>query len=189
MKRVLAGIACVALTFGCASKEVLQAKSADVPAGVNLTGIWSLRDDGSLRQLEEEGIRAAGGREGILGRRARSASSRRAKGSLIYVFLETATDLKITQTESGLFISFDRAIVEEYRFGEYRPINVGPVLAARASGWENNGYFIETLDENGNKLQEHYTVESGGQALLRQISVWEKGVLKLSLVQTFDRQE
>ena len=73
----------------------------------------------------------------IIGRTQRRSDQRMKRsmpGSLVHVFLEAGKALKITQTADGVFISFDRSIVEEYRFGEKREINVGPVTADRVSG-------------------------------------------------------
>jgi hypothetical protein len=66
------------------------------------------------------------------------------------------TALKVTQTGSGLFFSFDRSVVEEYRFGENREVEVGAITAERVSGWEGRSYVIETLDKDGAKLIESW---------------------------------
>ena len=183
--RLVAMIACAALlTGGCVTPPSLESKSAAVPAGLDLSGQWRITDESAEtnRRIVEDRRRAAGGSGFSDPRR-----SRQKKGSLLYVFLETGTELKITQTDSGLFISFNRAIVEEYRFGENRGINVGPVAAIRASGWEEGGYVIETLGEKGHLLVERYLLEDGGNMLMRQISIFEKEELLLSVVQAFDR--
>lgn len=184
---VVAIIAAVALA-GCASRETLVAKSAGVPAGVNLSGRWALQAASvdTLDQLHDAEIRAAGGRDSIIRVTKRNRDSR-SKGSLVHVFLETAERLKITQTEFTLFVSFGRSIVEEYRFGENRAVNVGPVEAARVSGWEEGTYVIETLDRKHNKLVERYHLENGGNLLIRQISIWKENRLSLAVVQKFDR--
>jgi len=173
------------LLAGCVSPPTLETKSATVPAGVDLSGQWRLKDESAdtIRQIVEDRRRAAGGSGFRDPRRARSSK----KDPLLHVFLETGTRLKITQTNSGLFISFDRAIVEEYRFGENRQVAVGPVAAVRASGWEDDGYLIETLGDKGNLLVERYLLEDDGRLLLRQISIFKKDELLLSVVQKFDR--
>ena len=112
-----------------------------MPAGVDLSGLWQLRDDSrdTVARIDRAGVEAAGGLEEIdVARQRNPERSRRrsSDGTLVHVFLETGSRLKITQTGYGLFISFDRAIVEEYRFGEKRQISVGPVTADRVSGWE-----------------------------------------------------
>lgn len=179
----------VALLAGCAAREVLEPKSAVVPADVDLSGLWTLRAGGS-------GSITGGGTESgasdmladVLGR-TRPRRRPPPPESLVGVFLESGTNLKITQNPFALFISFDRSVVEEYRFGENRRVNVGPVRADRVSGWEEDSYVIETLDEAGGKLVERYTLMPGGDALLRQVSVYEDGTLASSYVQRFVRRD
>jgi hypothetical protein len=93
--------------------------------------------------------------------------------------------LKITQTESGIFVSFDRSVVEEYRFGENRTISVGAISAARVSGWEGAAYVVETLDEDNAKLVDVYRLQNGGRRLQRSIEIWHKDQKILGLVQEF----
>ncbi len=182
---IILNILLLAVSAGCAQPPTLESKSPVVPAGVDLSGQWRLRDESAdtVRQIAEDRQRSVG--SGGFKDIRRASNSK--KGSLLHVFLETGARLKITQTDSGLFISFDRAIVEEYRFGENRPINVGPVVAVRASGWEEGGYVVETLGEKGNLLVERYRLEDDGGMLLRQISIFKKDELRLSVVQKFDR--
>ena len=174
-----------ALFAGCVQPPTLESKSAAVPAGIDLSGQWRLREESAdtIRQIVDDRRRAAGA--GGFNDIRRTQNAR--KGSLLHVFLETGSNIKVTQTKSGLFISFDRAVVEEYRFGENRGINVGPVVAVRASGWEDDGYVVETLGEKGNLLVERYRLEDEGRLLLRQISIFKKDELVLSVVQKFDR--
>ncbi len=191
MKQILLITAAALLLTACGTREVLLAKSPVVPDGIDLSGQWQLRRDSEAtnQRLADAVVAAAGGLEGIFSTsgRNRSARANRDGDSLVHVFLETGSQLKITQTEFGLFISFDRAIVEEYRYGETTQVNVGPIIADRVSGWEEGAYVIETLDEEGNKLHERYLLEDGGAILVRQISIWKKQVLSLSVVQAYDR--
>lgn len=176
----------IAAVSGCAGREVLAWRGSVAPEGVNFTGQWVLQDANSdtMRRLRNAEISAAGGRDAILGSPRRPS---REKASLVYVFLESGRKLKITQTQQGLFISFDRSIVEEYRFGEHRPISVGPVNADRSSGFEGAAYVIETLDMEGNRLLDRYELVDGGEFLLRHITVYKKHDVELSLVQRFER--
>lgn len=146
----------------CGSKQVLIAKPAAVPAGVDLSGQWLLRDTSGTTQPN-------------------------ARETLVHVFLETGSSVKITQTESGLFVSFDRSVVEEYRFGENRNISVGEITADRVSGWEGRSYVIETLDKNDVKLTDRYQLENGGRRLTRSMSIATQNKQLLSLQQVFDR--
>lgn len=178
-----------AALVGCASREVLEPKSADVPAGVDLSGYWTLRASGSGGVAGSDAQSdVAGVLADVLGR---TPNRRRAPaaGSLVGVFLESGSNLKITQNPFALFVSFDRSIVEEYRFGENRRVSVGPVSADRVSGWEEGSYVIETLGPDGDKLVERYTLMPGGDALVRQVSVYEKGSLASAYVQRFVRRE
>jgi len=105
----------------------------------------------------------------------------------VHVFLEMGKTLKVTQTDAGLFISFDRSVVEEYRFGENREISVGAIKVARASGWENNAYVIETLDDDGAKLIETYRLQDAGEHLQRTMVILHHNKKMVSLQQDFDR--
>jgi len=194
MKRFATVVAALSLAFiaGCAAKEVLVAKSA-VAAGNDLTGQWQLREDSQVaaKRIRDAEFAAAGGNEPLVPMENRySSQSQRSGdggGASVHVFVETGRSLKITQTDFGLFVSFDRAVVEEYRFGENRTVSVGPIVADRVSGWEGSAYVIETLDANGAKLVEAYQLQDGGRSLLRKIKIVEKNVTQLSVEQVFDR--
>ncbi len=177
------------LLAACATREVLIAKSPVVPDGVDLSGQWLLSVDSNdtNRTLADAEYEAAGGFEDLLGERPRNRRSGRGRRALVHVFLETGERLRITQTDFGLFISFDRAVVEEYGFGEHRQANVGPILAERVSGWEVDGYVIETLDREGGKLVERYVLADDGRTLIRQITIYDGDDVEMSLEQRFQR--
>ena len=184
----------VALTLlgSCATREELIAKSAIVPMGIDLSGQWQLQpaSHDTMGRISEAEIEAAGGKERLIKKpeRDRQAPRRRqTDGTLVHVFLETGRSLKVTQTEHGLFISFDRSVVEEYRFGEQREISVGPVVADRVSGWKGDTYIIETLDKDGAKLIETYRLRDNGRSLIRTISIMDNGLKQLELEQAFDQ--
>ncbi len=149
---------------GCAGREELIAKSAVVPVGVDFSGQWRLRDD-----------------------KSRGSRPHSSGGTSVRMFLEAGKTLKVTQTEDGLFISFDRSIVEEYRFGEKREISIGPVTVDRVSGWEGSTYVIETLDDAGAKLVETYRLHENGRRLRRSIKIIHKETEQLAIEQDFDR--
>jgi hypothetical protein len=111
----------------------------------------------------------------------------RRSAALAQVFLETGENVKITQTVDGLFISYDRSVVEEYIFGEHRVATVGPVAAERASGWENASYVVETLDEDGVLLRERWVLDEDGSVLRRDVEFLEKEEIVYSTTQVFDR--
>ena len=160
----LAAAAIIVVLAACAGeREKLAPKSASIPAGINLSGRWRLVGEDAL------------------------AKRRSTPDVLVAVFLETGSELKVTQTTDGLFISFDRSVVEEYRFGELREVSVGPVTADRASGWDGGRYVIETLDEDGVKLLETYRLEDDGTSLLRTITILRKEARELDVRQVFER--
>jgi hypothetical protein len=189
LPRLVALIVVALVLLSCAGREPLPAKSGAVPAGVDLSGRWQLRDDSqethrAINELERE---AAGADEGLIPKRNRKTSSpKKNDDTQVHVFLETGEVLKITQVERGLFVSFDRAIVEEYRFGEQRMANVGPVFADRVSGWENGGYVIETRDKEGAMLIETYRLD-GNDVMIRTIRIIHDDKSKLDVRQVFDR--
>ena len=161
----LSGLAALVATAGlaaCAGAVELAPKPAAVPSGVDLSGQWLLRDTAGSTQ-------------------------RQAREALVYAFVETGRSVKVTQTDAGLFVSFDRSVVEEYRFGENRRISVGEVTAERVSGWEGPAYVVETLDREGDRLVDTYRLAAGGQELLRKIVIWSRDDKILSLEQVFDR--
>lgn len=180
-------VACTVLA-ACASQPELIAKSATVPSGLDLSGSWQLRDERGSRQLPRTGAD-----QQILippeqSRRNRARrSSRRSSGPSVHVFLESGNALKVTQTGEGLFISFDRSVVEEYTFGENRIAAIGPIEAQRVSGWQDRAYVVETLDEEGNVLTESWSLEDGGAVLVRDIAVTRGDNQVFSSRQYFDR--
>ncbi|MEM7501054.1 MAG: hypothetical protein AAF417_03370 [Pseudomonadota bacterium] len=197
---VALGLLCVALAVfgGCASEpEALLPKSSVVPGDVDLSGRWLMQDDfDDMQRRIQRAIRETDDLDerDFLRRPPSSATvrgsrrSRRDVGGLVHVFLENAAVLKITQTADGLFVGFDRSIVEEYRFGEARPINVGGAIARRVSGWENDGYVIETLGNSGMKLTERYRLIGEGARLSREIVLRSKSLQQVAIVQTFARE-
>ncbi|MCP4302584.1 MAG: hypothetical protein GY783_18530 [Gammaproteobacteria bacterium] len=167
---------------------MLLPKSAVVPAGVDFSGLWQLHVDPDSKPIalgrSQPGIRLPAKNTS---RNAGRRPSKRSSGSAVHVFLETGESLKISQTRDGLFISFDRAIVEEYRFGEDRIVSVGPIEAQRVSGWEEGVFVVETLDEQGVVLTESWRLDAGGDVLVRDISVAEGSDKQFSSQQRFDR--
>ena len=94
----------------------------------------------------------------------------------------------MTQTAHGLFISFDRSVVEEYRFGENRIINVGEVEAQRVTGWEGTQLVVETLDKNSMKMTERLQLLDAGRVLERAITFRSREGEEETVVQRYDRQ-
>jgi len=188
------------MLFGCAgAPEPQLTPGSAVPPGVDLSGYWRLRDDAGdpLRQYSRQGFIGPRSTERVVrltremrraGTTARSAGSRN-RAALAQVFLETGANVKLTQTDDGLFISYDRSVVEEYIFGEHRVATVGPISAERASGWQGNAYVVETMDEDNVLLRERWYLADGGAVLQRDIEFFEKDELIFSAKQSFDRTD
>ncbi len=171
----------------CGSMEPLPAKSPTVPAGLDLSGDWQMRTASrdSAQRIRDAEREAAGPGDSLIPKR--SNNSRRQNDDVqVHVFLESGEKLRISQTDYGLFISFDRAVVEEYRFGEQRMVNVGPIQADRVSGWENNAYVIVTRDKEGTLLTESYRLQDPG-TLVRSVRIASDRESTLDVEQVFDR--
>lgn len=188
-------VLCFALA-ACGTAEVLESLDGTVPAGVDLSGNWVIRDipPSERRRIADAINKTDGVDERLIygqpvlnqgGRRGRSS----VKGGLVYVFLETGSALKVTQTAHALFISFDRSVVEEFRFGENRIVSVGAVEAQRVTGWEGNQLVVETLDKNGMKLTERFRLVEGGDTLQRRITFRSRKLEEETIVQEFDRAD
>lgn len=186
------GLLVCCLIASCAAPPELSAKSADAPAGVDLSGVWRLRHEQGAepraptdRELTMRIPRASSAsRDNREGRPRRGSS-----GPSAGLFLENGELLKITQTAQGLFISFDRAIVEEYTFGEQRIVAIGPVEAQRVSGWEKGRFVVETLDDTGAVLTESWRLEGDGEELVRDITLVDKRESPAVTRQRFDRSD
>ena len=184
------------LLGACSAPEVLEPRDGTVPAGTDLSGNWLLREiDAADRRRMMQAMRKVDGtaNEEVYkpsrSAQSRSRSRRSTNGGLVYVFLETGKALKVTQTAHALFISFDRSVVEEFRFGESRLISVGQVEAQRVTGWEDTQLVVETLDKNGMKLTERFDLTNGGDTLQRQITFRSKNLEEETIVQEFDRTD
>jgi hypothetical protein len=187
-KLVLAALTVLGVA-GCAANPQLDPRPGGNPLGVDLSGQWELRTGAIPRASEEQTIRIPRtvNRTAQQGERPRIRGSRK-KGASLYVFLEHGRSLKVTQTEFGLFFSFDRAIVEEYNFGEKRIVNVGPIEAQRVSGWDGDRFVAETMDEDGYVLTESWRLDADGTRLVRDISIAREDKTVHETQQVFERE-
>lgn len=179
-------LACCFLLAACSTTPALLSKSAVVPAGVDLSGHWQVRQDPDAMHMP-----AADGVRRILIPKRQSSGRRehlKSSGMSAQVFLEYGDSLKITQTDYGIFISYDRSVVEEYTFGENRLVTIGPIEANRVSGWEANAFVVETLDSDGTILTESWHLEANKSVLVRSIHMIKGGKEKFALRQVFDRK-
>jgi hypothetical protein len=169
----------------CASREALppMANSSVAPDGVDFSGTWLIRGDESDGQRS---INRAVSKVG--GKNSRSSSKRKSDTGRVQVFLETGSLLKITQTQDGFFVSLDRSVVEEFRFGENRMISVGEIEAQRVSGWDGPVYMVQTLDENGMKMIDRFWLNDNKDVLLREITFRGRNDEEATVMQYFDRQ-
>ena len=176
------------LLAACGAQEVLARRDSAVPAGIDLSGKWQIRPDmaNDQRRLQEAIRKTSGAKSGS---GSRNSKPSKVSGGVVHVFLETGEQLKITQTDSALFISFDRSIVEEFRFGEARIISVGEVQAQRVTGWEEQQLIVETLDKHGVKLTDRFQLAEDGQTLRREITLRSKKHEEQQVIQAFDRVE
>jgi hypothetical protein len=173
----------------CATQEPLVPHSAEPLEGVDFSGTWLLRDIDSddQRDIIRALRRAEGDKSG--GQRTRRSSSGRNKSAMVHVFLETGKLLKITQTPYAFFVSVDRSVVEEFRFGEHRDVNVGQIVAERVSGWDGPVYVVETRDKNGVRLIERFWLSDDKLILNREITFRGQKDLVGSAMQFFDRTD
>ncbi|MGI9264542.1 MAG: hypothetical protein ACR2QU_06415 [Gammaproteobacteria bacterium] len=179
----------MALLAGCAAPDPLPPKDAVVPAGLDLSGQWQLRSEStdSNREIQDVRREFSGEQESLIPKSTKKRSKRKSDDVQVHVFLEAGASLKLTQTEHGLFISFDRAIVEEYRFGEQRMVNVGAIYAERVSGWEDGAYVIVTRGREGGMLVESYRL-ADNDTMVRTVQINTKDATRLDIEQIFDRR-
>jgi hypothetical protein len=181
-------LASLLLLNACATSEVLPPRDGTVPDGVDLSGKWQIRADMAEDQRRlQAAIRKTNGARSSSG--SRNGKPKKVRGGVVHVFLETGELLKLSQTKDGLFISFDRSVVEEFRFGERRTISVGEAQAQRVTGWEGQQLIIETLDKYGVKLTDRFQLIDNGNTLRREITLRSKKHEEESVLQEFDRVE
>jgi len=180
------------LISSCSSIEPLPSRNGVNANAIDLSGNWVLRQESGRPTgppgAEEQTILIPRRTNTQMQRAPRGPEDSRRDGSVIHVFLESGESVKITQTLHGIFISFDRAVVEEFTFGENRIVSVGPIEAQRVSGWDADDFIAETMDESGTVLTERWSLAEEGSVLRREISVVRKETVMLSIMQVFDRE-
>ncbi len=197
IRQFLALASCALVVTGCSTQEVLEPRDGTVPPGIDLSGTWDIQDDSrEIERRVREAIRKTDGvkDDEIFQPSQRQSTTRRSssqgsvRGGLVHVFLETGKSLKVTQTPDGLFISFDRSVVEEFRFGENRIVSVGEIQAQRVTGWEGDQLVVDSLDRNGMKLTERYRLLNNNAVLERSITFRSNDGQTESVTQLFDRR-
>ena len=174
MKSVYAVFIVILSMAGCAAAPQLEPRPGGNPMQVDLSGQWALRGAEGPAVKTEQTLRIPpAARSKTQSSMRPDRKKTRSRDSSVHVFLESGSSLKVTQTDYGLFFSFDRAVVEEYNFGENRLVNVGPIEAQRVSGWEGRSFVIETMDAEGNVLTESWSLDEDGQVLVRDLAITE----------------
>jgi hypothetical protein len=177
------------LLTACAAAPQLEPRPAGNPMQVDLSGQWVLRGGESKPGAVAQTIRVPPpvNRTTQSGMRSAGRASR-SRDASVHVFLESGSNLKVTQTDYGLFFSFDRAIVDEYNFGENRLVSVGPIEAQRVSGWEERSFVVETMDAGGNVLTESWSLDDDGRVLVRDVAITGDDQPAWWSRQVFDRE-
>ena len=174
------------LLAACAGTPPLPPRSGGNPEQVDMSGQWTLRGGSGLPRSDEQTIRMPPLVGQPTSQRRRTPS--RPDGSSMNVFLTSGKELKITQTVYALFFSFDRAIVREYNFGEYRTVSVGPIEGQRVSGWDGAVFMVETMGREGDVLTEAWSLTEDGAVLVRDISMRKGEDTSFATRQVFDRR-
>lgn len=202
MKALSTVLIATCILCGCSTPEVIPSRDGTVPVNIDLSGNWLLRTASSSDQAKvRDAIRLTDGVKDDdvftqAERRSRPRTEhgerserRKLQGGLVDVFLELGESLQVTQTDDAVFISFDRSIVEEFRFGENRIISVGEVQAQRVTGWEGDAMVVDTLDRNSMKMTETFRLLEGGRVLERKILFRSKRAEAATIVRVFDRAD
>ncbi len=179
--RALLPLALLALT-GCASGLKLPDPSRDFPSDLAFAGDWQRVEFREQDQMEPERLRMPTTRE------AASGSGPRAKpGRKVRSFLEYGKTLRITQLDTAILFSFDRAVVVEYRYGEHRMTNVGPIPGERTTGFKGETLEIVTLDDDGAQMTETWRLQRRGDVLERRVSIVRRNKDLYSLRESYRR--
>lgn len=184
MKQMFLVIILALAVVACGSKPTLEPRAGGNPQQVDLSGRWVLRTGDELPVRHEQTIRIPRSSTRRQTETARAPTQRRTRGLSAHLFLESGKVLKVSQTDYGLFFSFDRAVVEEYNFGENRMVSIGPIGAQRVSGWDGPAFVVETMDEEGHVLTERWQLEEG--TLTREITIARGEDTSYSKRQVFD---
>ncbi len=161
-------IVCLTLLAGCASSLKLPSPSGAFPSEIEFEGDWRRVESREEDQMEPDRLNLPTSREAT----SRRTSGPRAKpGRKVRAFLEYGRQLRVTQLDTAVLISFDRSIVREYRYGEHRMTNVGPIVAERTTGFNGDVLEITTLDDAGGLMKESWRVRRNGRQLERRVTI------------------
>lgn len=190
MKQFWMTIFALLFIAACGAAPALLARPGGNPASIDLSGTWVLRGPEAAPRPQEQTIVLPRPTSRVSEQTRQQPQRRsRSKDSAAHVFLETGKTLQISQTAFGLFISYDRAVVEEFTFGENRTVSVGPIEAQRVSGWVGGSLLIETMDENGFVLSESWQLQDDGTVLSRDVQIVKGDQQLMAMQQVFDRTD
>ena len=79
-------------------------------------------------------------------------------------------------------------MVEEYTYGENRTVTIGPIEATRVSGWDDQSFVVETMDDSGTILYETWHLQGNGEVLIRDMRISKGEKDSFVYQQVFDRQ-
>ncbi len=171
---------------GCASGLKLPDPSRDFPSDLAFAGDWQRVEFREQDRMEPERLRVPTTRQAT----SRASSGPKAKpGRKVRSFLEFGKTLRITQLDSAMLISFDRAIVVEYRYGEHRMANVGPIAGERTTGFRGESLEIITLDDDGAQMTETWRLQRRASALERRVTIVKGNKELYSLRETYRRTD
>tara|TARA_B110000438_G_C15669584_1_gene587568 strand:- start:44 stop:640 length:597 start_codon:yes stop_codon:yes gene_type:complete len=180
---------------GCASIEELDKYNNNSLSEIDLNGNWvffgKFEDNKKsiasaikrTNNVNYRGIKTTGVFDG----RNTSKVKPNSRG-VAHLFFENTEKIKLTQTKYSLFVNFNRSIVKEYSFGEVKKITIGNVTARRSSGWVNNVYRIDTLDDHGMKITEEYKLFNSSNILERMLIFRDRDLNEISVLQTYQKE-
>jgi|TARA_B110000438_G_scaffold38806_1_gene38617 hypothetical protein len=182
------------LLSSCASIEELDKYSNKNTSKTDLNGSWEFignfednkKSIASAVKKTNDVIYQSIKTTGVFDRNNLSKVKPNSRG-VAHLFFENSKKIKITQTNYSLFINFNRSIVEEYSFGEVKKITLGNVIARRSSGWVNNSYRIETLDDYGMKITEEYKLTGSSNNLERMLIFRDRDLNEIRILQIYQK--
>lgn len=177
---------CILLLAGCSAPPDLIAFGAARTSETDFTGSWHRNESINPTNLPAVPLEA----DQQQAAQKRRPSSR-PKGPGLAIFYDglylSAKNIRMTQDETVLFVKFDLARVEEYRFGEKRLANIGPLSILRVSGWEGDQYVVRSVTDDGTNVEDRYYLSNNGLRLHRVVSVEGRDQSKNTVRQVFDR--
>lgn len=182
------------LLSSCASIEELDKYSNKNTSKTDLNGSWEFignfednkKSIASAVKKTSDVIYQSIKTTGVFDRNNLSKVKPNSRG-VAHLFFENSKKIKITQTNYSLFINFNRSVVEEYSFGEVKKITLGNVIARRSSGWVNNSYRIETLDDYGMKITEEYKLTGSSNNLERMLIFRDRDLNEIRILQIYQK--